>query len=235
MSVQISFTGICTFVSQTTVPELPGPWRAVVVNSFSTGGSVRGIPVNEHRALMVIERPGEPTQELLLSGTRMFLTSRGAPPPFNPLPTFGLLPNLTLLMKDLEPLGPPSGAVVLESDPALASAYFDVTMGTLSAALTQEFAATTMLNVDTTDTLTLVMEPFGTDPPSSIPLPPGTTIIIANEDTGPRSEAIAVDFLIHYLTAATLPLVPQVPQEIHLPFIDVTCTAGAGCSNSTYP
>lgn len=233
MTVTIEFHGICTFVSQDTVPRLPAPWRAVLPNA-AHGADIRGIPIQAHGGSIEFMIPGENLAPLALEGYRMYLTSPVVPAEKLVMkPDFFRLPDLTTLMRTIEPLGPPSPQMVLEGDPEIAAAYFDFTMGTVTAGLSALLAATTVLALE--NEVSLHIETFaGVAVREPIPLPSGSIVTIYNADAD-KTGATGADFLLHYLTAGQLPFVPQVPQSINLPFHDVSCTVGAGCSNSTYP
>lgn len=230
MSVIVEFHGICTFVSQQTVPALPTQWRAVLVQA-AKGAVVDGIPIGPHVATASIDD----LEPIHLKGYRLHLGSP-LPPDLKWTSDFNNLPNLTKLMSGVEPVGPPADDVVLNGDPERTAAFFDFTTGTLTAGLTGLMAATTLLTVDHVAGLALVIETFSGDPVEVIPLHDGSRVLVGNIDELKKNTGtIDVDFLLHYRTAATLPRVPQVPQAIVLPRISAKETVGAGCSNSQYP
>lgn len=230
MSVIVEFHGICTFVSQKTVPALPTQWRAVLVNA-SQGAVVDGIAIGRHLATASIDE----NEPILLKGYRLYLGSP-LPPDLKWTDDFENLPSLTNLMRAVEPVGPPADDVVLNGDPERTAAFFDFTTGTLTAGLSGLMAATTVLTVDHAAGLTLVIETFSGDPVEAIPLHDGSRVLVGNIDVVKKNTGtIDADFLLHYRTAAALPRVPQVPQYINLPAIRAYDTVGAGCSNSQYP
>jgi hypothetical protein len=231
MKLVVEFHGICTFVSNLFLPGLgPVPWRAVLVNAENET-DVRGIPIGAHLAKVTIESTGE---HISLQGYQMYLTSSGEVSPLVPQPNFFLLPNLTNLMREVEPLGPP-GEIVVNPTPETVAAYFDLTIGTVTAGLSERFSATTVLTVETPGTLTLHLETFDGQPHRTIEFSRDDTLLVGNTDEHDPTGPSGADFLLHYLTASVLPLVPQVPQQIKLPFIKAYETVGAGCSNSQYP
>lgn len=231
MKLVVEFHGICTFVSGFGVSDLPVPLRAVLLNAEHIE-EVWGIKVGLHLASVTIESSGE---IILLKGYKMYLTASGEVSPLIAHPDFYQLPNLTSLMRDVEPLGPPAD-LVLNPTAETVAASFDLTMGIVTAGITERLAATTVLTVETPGTLTLHIENFDGQPQRTIEFSSDDTVLVKNTDEE-RAASVApgADFLLHYLTARKLPLVPQLPQQIKLPFIKAYQTVGAGCSNSQYP
>lgn len=233
MKLVVEFHGICTFVSSLSVPDLsPVPWRAILINAEKVGQRVRGIPVGVHHASVTIESSGE---SIPLKGYRMYLTSSAEVSPLVPQPNFYQLPNMTNLMREVEPISPPGG-IVLNPTPETVAAYFDLTIGTVTAGLTELLAATTVLTVETEGSLTLHLETFDGQPHRKIEFSGDDHLLVGNTDKQKSvTDATGADFLLHYLAASVLPFVPQIPQRINLPFIKAYQTVGAGCSNSQYP
>ncbi len=238
--VTIQFNGICTFVSKATVPELPTPLRAVLMNA-STGLNVRGIPIGSHVATVQIGTLSDPGPMLALEGCLVTIALQSGSEPLTLTPSFENLPNLTKLMQPLEPLGDPSPVVVLDADPEIVAAYFDLSCGVVRADFPLGAATTTV--VIEGQPLVLTVAAFPNAPPpvvETMELLPGTLVTVSNLDSAKVIGPNAADFLVHYLTAEALPLIPQVPQDCALFDMSaegqpVSMHVGAGCSNSTYP
>jgi hypothetical protein len=244
-TVTVRFIGICTHFSQATllrVSQSPSSTalpkqRVVLVNATA------GLVVHETRIPPHIPRLAFGQEQIALTGCTVRLrkeTSASLPLELTLTDTFSALPNLTALMQSLPAFGEPSAEVVLDQDPKRTACYFDIDFGTLSACLDQNGAAVATLELESPDPITLEITSWDPSLPGmSHPLPSGTVVSVVNVDD-PRiaSNYPFVDFLLHYMTARTMPHTPQVPHALllpHCPFDHPYQTVGAGCSNSNYP
>ncbi|HEX2060118.1 MAG TPA: hypothetical protein VHK90_05210 [Thermoanaerobaculia bacterium] len=231
--VTVYFIGICTHISRTTLADLPAKQRVVLVNARH-GKEVKSLVITPHAPLLTL-----PDQTLRLDGATMSLqTANQSTLALQYDDTFANVPNLTMLMQGVATLGPPSRAVVLERDPLHAAGYFDIDFGTLSAAQDGNGAAVVSLQATSSDPIYLVNQPWD-GPAETLAIPSGSILMVANVDEDPQRDLShpAIDFLLHYVTAETMPAIPQVPQTIDLPqtVTHPFFTVGAGCSNSNYP
>jgi hypothetical protein len=243
-NVTVHFVGICTHFSQATLLRVsqspsstPLPKHRVVLVNATDGLVVHETRIPPHIPMLAF---GE--EQIALSGCTVRLRTESASLPLEPTfaDSFYALPNLTRLMRSLQAFGDPSAEVVLDQDPKQTACYFDIDFGTLSACLDQNGAAVATLEVTSPDPIMLEVTPW--DPPSSGTshrLPSGTVVWVVNTDEpGIASNYPFVDFLLHYMTARTMPHTPQVPHALLLercPFDHPYQTVGAGCSNSNYP
>jgi hypothetical protein len=233
--VTVHFVGICTHISQSTLPELPATQRVVLVNARD-GYEVHAVPIPRHLPVLQIE-PAEPIE---LPGCTMRLVTSAAVP-FTADPTFDALPNLRQLVQGLTALSAPSAEVVLDRNAQRSACYFDIDFGTLSACLDHNGAAVATLDAKSPEPIWLEIARWDGSDTEVIELPDGTVVWVANADPDPDSKGVAhpfVDFLLHYATAATMPHTPQVPQSMmpsQCAFKHHFQTVGAGCSNSNYP
>jgi len=233
--VTVHFIGICTHISRDTLPELPAKQRVVLVNARD-GKDVRGMQVGRHTPVLNIGGSA-----IALSGCTMRLvTAHPELPVLDITETFRSLPNLTSLMNSLTTLGPPSHEVVLDAKDAHAACYFDIDFGSLSACTDERGAAIATLQVESEESISLEVTGWDGTAITTYPLGSVETVMVANTDEpSVQSHAhAAVDFLLHYKTAASMPDTPQVPQGIGLArcsFQHPFPTVGAGCSNSNYP
>lgn len=237
--VTVEFFGICTFVSPERLPRLRVPQRVVLVNGTDT--EVRHLRIPSHKAVLL--RPDG--ESILLQGVHLKLVVESpVPPPFSA--HLETLPQLTALMKEIEPLSPPSHKVVLEPTASEVSCLFDITFGTLTVRSTNHQAAYTRLTAESEGTFVLEAEPLpGGRLPDHLerrtPLAGHTVLSVANVDVDPSKKTM-LDFLLHYKTAAQMPEVPQIPQmatpqtmATQPPAQHPFHTIGSGCSNSNYP
>jgi hypothetical protein len=234
--VTVHFVGICTHISQSTVPELPAQQRVVLVNARGVE-AVRETVILPHDATLTIG-----TEVIPLRGCTVRLVAANSPSDGPVLDdTFKDLPNLTHLMEGMGDLGSPSVDVVLNRSPEHSACYFDIGFGTLSACREPKGAAAATLDVDSPEPVSLEITPWdGSMAVQSYSLDDGSVVLVANTDLQAANddERRCVDFLLHYTTATKMPHAPQVPQAIALPpcpFTHAHLTVGAGCSNSNYP
>jgi hypothetical protein len=235
-SVTVHFVGICTHISQKTLPALPARQRVVLVNARH-GHLVRETAITPHLPGLQI---GDVQREL--NGCTMRLVTSSAGLPLSFAESFGKLPNLTELVQALTTLGEPSPAVVLDANAEHSSCYFDIDFGTLSACVDKQGAAVVTLEVESVEPISLEIATWDGSPPEVIELPNGTVVWVGNVDQPAAAVEYPLrDFLLHYLTAAKMPHAPQVPQVppadalTQCPFVHPFQTVGAGCSNSNYP
>lgn len=244
--VTVRFVGICTHISQKTLPALPAKQRVVLVNARREN-DVRGLLIAPHLPGLQI---GGVQREL--DGCTLRLRTASAPSTLLITDTFLALPNLTELVGALTTLGEPSAEVVLHADREHSLGYFDIDFGTLRACQDTNGAAVATLEVESPDPIWLEIEKWDGSEVEVIELPRNEIVWIGNVDAVPpnavgpvdpdvpflRNEFPFRDFLLHYRTAATMPAAPQIPQSFQLPqcpFVQVFATVGVGCSNSNYP
>jgi hypothetical protein len=241
--VTVRFIGICTHFSQATLSRVsqstsstPLPKQRVVLVNATEGLVVHETRIPPHIPMLAF---GE--EQIALPGCTVGLrTDSSASLPLELTETFDALPNLTQLMRSLPAFGEPSAEVVLDQDPKRSACYFDIDFGTLSACQDRNGAAVATLEVESPDPITLEITPWDPSIPGmSHPLSSGMVVWVVNiDDPGIFSTYPFVDFLLHYMTARTMPHTPQVPHAFLLPrcpFDHPYQTVGAGCSNSNYP
>ena len=234
--VTVHFVGICTHISQSTLPALPAQQRVVLVNARH-GYDVREMLIPPHEPGLKIgtEEP------IALRGCTVRLVTAKSPSATVDLDkSFQHLPNLTNLMEGLTDLGAPSPDVVLEQNAERSACYFDIDFGTLSACRDPKGAAIATLEADSSESISLEITPWDNSfTIASYTLDPDAIVWVANTDPQVENDGHRfADFLLHYVTAAKMPHTPQVPQLIALPqcgFTHPYPTVGAGCSNSNYP
>lgn len=234
--VTVHFVGICTHISQSTLPALPAKHRVVLVNALH-GSAVREMPIPAHEAGL---RIGQEAPIPLRGCTVRLVTAMPPSSTVELTDSFKALPNLTSLMERLADLGAPSPEVVLDQNAERSACYFDIDFGTLSACRDLKGAAITTLEVDSPERLSLEIMAWDNSLVVSYPLEPDAIVWVANTDPQIQNgnPHHSVDFLLHYATAARMPHTPQVPHLIALPqcgFSHPFPTVGAGCSNSNYP
>jgi hypothetical protein len=233
--VTVHFIGICTHVSQSTLPDLPAKQRVVLVNARD-GKDVRGMQIGRHSPVLDVAG-----NTIALSGCTMRLvTAHSEWRALDITETFRALPNLTNLMDGLTTLGPPSREVVLDANDAHAVCYFDIDFGSLSACTDERGAAVATLHVESEESISLEVTGWDGTALGTYPLGSDETLMVANTDepSVPSHAHPSGDFLLHYKTAASMPHTPQIPQRIALlpcSFRHRFPTVGAGCSNSNYP
>lgn len=240
--VIVEFHGICTHVSRQRFPELPVPHRVLLVNA---SGPTYLNTVHIPRHVASVTWPDGTTYAV--AGVSLMLAVEAHLTEPRPL-TLHLedLPNLTELMEEIAPLSPPARHMVFNPSAEDVACYFDISFGTLSAAINDHDAAYTTLTVESEHPLVLNAAPFGgtTLPSPQLAQPLRLTgeslMVVANVDATAVRKTMA-DFLLHYRFAERMPAVPQIPQLPTLrrlprrpPRAKFT-TIGAGCSNSNYP
>jgi hypothetical protein len=253
--VTVHFVGICTHISRSTLSGLPTkvgagapPQQRVVLVNARQGHLVRETWIPPHAPELVIDyaEPQEPIESSIqLHGCTVRLVTRNSSSlPLEIKDTFQAMPNLTHLVRELTTLGEPSAEVVLDANAEHSACYFDIDFGTLSACIDENLAVIATLEVDSPELISLEITKWEEGAaPHPIPLSSGTVVWVVNMDHMDESAATDGaypfrDFLLHYLTAAKMPHVPQVPHVIALPrcpFQHKWQTVGAGCSNSNYP
>jgi len=238
----IQFQGICT---QIKLPQAVGTTlhRVVMVHA-EDGKDLYGHLIPPHRTFLMIngiDIRGEDTGRLQslrhtedgnwqLLGTRLAVQNAASRGVTYDAPTYDV-PSLTLLAPDFGPL---SQEVVYGTD---AAGHFDVSSGTFTAETMAGGAFYTTLEVETggDGNVVLELQDLVGGETGSLTLKSGSTIQVTN--TGGRYTDTQWDFLLHYLTAQTLPPDPGVPPAMIEPAASAKMwePLGPGCSNSNYP
>lgn len=247
-SVTVEFVGICTHFSAKHWSRLPVPHRVVLVAS-AIGPLIHDVMVPEHVATLKL--PGR-ADAIRLQGITLSLelTSPAATQSSLVIDRSfeQLVPQLRRLVAGIAPLSEPSAAVVLDRSPAEAACYFDIPFGKLYAHMDGNDAVYTRLVVESSGSeIVLTTTPFpggilGEGLAARTTLNDGDVITVSNVDIDPHAK-MAADFLLHYRTAARMPPIPQIPQNLDAVGANVPRrssssgegTIGAGCSNSSYP
>lgn len=134
--------------------------------------------------------------------------------------------------------------MVLEAEPDLASCYFDLSAGQLSAGLVAQGAAVSMLKVQTaTNTPVLRIQKFQTNDVQEFHLRSGAEIALMNVGLEGMEGDDPSDFLLHYKVVenVTDPVIPTAPAPCcrPLPSSYIVPTGqlgvGPGCSNASFP
>lgn len=232
--VTVRFVGVCTHISRASLLGLPAQQRVVLVNARQ-GKLVRDTPIPAHAPGLRIG----PVEIEFHGCTLRLVTENSSSIPLIITDTFHKLPNLTELVGDLTTLGEPSAEVVLDANPEHSSCYFDIDFGMLSACVDTNGAAVATLVVESAHAISLEIAKWDGSGTDVVELLPDAIVWIANIDPPEITNQYPYrDFLLHYLTAAMMPAVPQIPQSFDLPecsFAQLFDTVGAGCSNSNYP
>lgn len=242
----MNFMGICTFLSDVTVGGSIVPKRVVLLNltGNNTVGGFTRIP--QHFAKVTVN--GQTTDLNQFRGCTISIVQADGqplPPNFVTDSTFAQnIPNLTNLVSPIETLGPPAQSVLTGNQPDLVAAYVDLNFGVLSGEQIQtaeSASAQTTLTIPTSFfdfevvfPLLLQIQPFaGPAEPMAIALPMGSTVTI-NNSAPDETLFNGQHFLLHYLVANELPLMPQLPQ-LPGPQVNAPLPGTLGCSNSSYP
>lgn len=241
-TLTIQFQGICT---QIKLPRAVGTTlhRVVMVHA-EDGRDLYGHAIPPHRTFLMVNaadilgadigrlqslRHMEDGNWQLL-GTRLAVQNT-APLGVTYEPSTYDVPSLTLLAPEFGPL---SQTVVYGTD---AAGHFDVSGGTFTAQTMAGGAFYTTLVVETAGDGNVVLElqDLVGGETGSVTLKSGSVIQVTN--TGGRLTDTPWDFLLHYLTAQTLPPDPGVPAAMIEPAVSATMwePLGPGCSNSNYP
>ncbi|HYC91658.1 MAG TPA: hypothetical protein VEO54_20740 [Thermoanaerobaculia bacterium] len=239
-TLTVEFHGICTHFFRAAHPdELRREHRVVLVKA-TPSTEVRTVHIGSHVASMQLNGGQVPLDGVHLT---LEMLDGAVPPPFVRDPSIFQLPMLTQLMDGLETLSPPS-PIVFGVPAGQVACYFDFSLGTLSAFVTGTNAAFARLHAQSEHDFVLKATPLDENPlpqglQSETRLAGDTTIVVSNTDDDP-AEKVAADFLLHYKTAARMPMVPQIPQLPTLQVLPlqaptIITTIGAGCSNSNYP
>jgi hypothetical protein len=131
-------------------------------------------------------------------------------------------------LKELTPdFGELSQPVVYGND---AACHFDVGSGFFEGEQTPRGSRFTRLRIETAGAPILRIEDMKSGGSGTIELQEDATIVVKN--TGGKRGESKHDFLLHYLTAATMPSDPKVPEDNSPPGNE---GLGPGCSNSMYP
>lgn len=226
--VTITFMGICTHFEGGSPSWLPVAHRVVLVNASNLSQPLANQPIPPHYATLTT-----PDQVVPMAGQTLTVQDAVGPLTLN---MWDLVPNLTELMQDFGGLGPPSMSVVIGQNPALAG-YCDFNSGAFVAMQSSpEGEVMTAVTVQTTSPdVTLVLTPFPTTlsavapAPTQITLPSPANVTVQNISTDQEFNS-EFHFYLNYLTAATFPADPQLPQQQLS-----TNVGGPGCSNTNYP
>ena len=243
MSITIEFQGVCTNfqpseLNGNVLP--PGLDRVVLVNA-DREITIDGRLIPPHKAWLQL--PTGPS--IALAGCTLEIANPAQPGSLSYQPSYlSVIPNLTVLTAGAnEILGPPSPAVVSGNDPAVASCYFDFVSGAFSGCVNVAAAVTRVL-VETDGDPVLRLTPFPGSPmlPQTFQPPSGSTLRVIH---AAENEDQPFDFLLHYLTAATMPPDPPIAPPISGPPCSTSTAASdvgiqklvviSSCSNSTYP
>lgn len=238
-SVTIRFEGICTQV------RLPQPDRHVYHRAVLVHGQhkVHKHKIPPHEAFLQIDQLDieEVSQNIRdeglhclitqtdgnwrMNGARVFVeNARAGVPEYHPSSNFYSLKKLTPDFGEL------SRKVVYGKH---AACHFEVGSGVFDGEKTPRGSWFTRLRIETDgDAPILRIEDMNGGGSGTIRLKPDAMVVVKN--TGGKRGDTKHDFLLHYLTADTMPADPQVP-----PDDDNTRPGneglGPGCSNSNYP
>lgn len=227
----IAMKGICTHFSQQFHENLPVPHRVVLVNGHRSDVLIQNIGVAPHIASITMDG-----RTFLLGGVSIGI--KNGTTPFKVSEDFYLtIPVLSDLA--IMPMPAARNSVFLGAVPTLASAYLDITTGTLTACLDPIGAAVSKLIVETDGDPVMTFQPFlGTFLPDGLqpemPVSDGSAVVLENSSSDDQFPM--THFLLHYLTASEIPDAPQVPRNLKGPPCPVSyAIVGGGCSNSSYP
>jgi hypothetical protein len=236
-TITIQFVGICT---QIKLPEAVGTTlhRAVMVHA-EVGAVMEGMWIPPHRTFLMINPTTLRAANLgalqsvalqqdgnwQLLGTRLTVqdyTGDGV----TYEQSMEELPSLTTLTPDFGPL---SQTVVYGPD---AAGHFDVASGTFSGGHLggSSLYAALVVNTSTDDVVLALQDLAMPENTGTLTFLSGSTIVIAN--TGGSLLDKPWDFLLHYLTAETMPPDARYPGESARGAMEVL---GPGCSNSNFP
>ena len=250
VTVQVRFEGICINVERKHHPDLACEHRVVVPN-VAGQRDIWGCPIDSHAAGYAFSL--DVGAETPLTGATLRITNACTTASVIYDESYNRIPNLTTVMQELggRELGPISPAAVNLRRFDAVSCWFDVDAGRISACMTGEGAAVTVIDIDCHGEPLLELVPFPSQPlkPSPVEIPT-RQMYVWNESDGP---GCSDDFLLSYLVAEYLPIArPPIPPN---PSGIVTCPGGLtrkdvrgftrkqplddvtdiGCSNSTYP
>ena len=253
MELRIYFVGICTHLWWG--PPRPGPHitnKVVLVNAHD-GARVGRHDIPPHLATLrfraadivrtenlELDEPITPIVEWRLEGARVEVENAVGPARTDES-YLRCMPHLGTLTPDI---GPPSIPVDENAVPELASAYFHVSGGTLSAALNDSGAAIGILEMDTAggESPRIRITPFVGGTPIVVTLRAGAEVTISNVEAPGVADPFG--FLLHYRTAVSIPAHPKVPVRQEAPSgcrvlqraeTWPSGTVGPGCSNTGYP
>lgn len=243
--VAIRFEGICVNLQKKDHPSLPCKHRVVVPNIRGVR-DVWGNEIDSHAAgyTFTLDSGGE-NEKQLDGATLRIANACGDQVDYDD--SYSHVPSLTATVENAGgTLGPVNPVVVGGEDAAVASCYFDVDQGTISACLSAKGSAVTTIEIDCHGEPELEIIPF----PRRVPIPT-REVYIWNESDSPGGPQ---DFLLSYLIAEhppeNTPPIPSNPSGRQCPpgktrkeargyvstgggvladYVDI------GCSNSTYP
>lgn len=148
------------------------------------------------------------------------------------------LPHLDPLAKG--ELGPPNEATEHGNDTM--SCFFNIDSGVLAGrAASNGGAGVNILTVQTLGDPQLTITKFSGGPTMEIRLRSGASVLITNlPDLDEKGADRDADFLLHYLTAGSIPTDAGAPATVDCPPEDIDDAGApmfvsAGCSNSNYP
>lgn len=227
-TIDVTFWGICTFLKREQEGiDLPQVWgrRMVMVNAdeqqISQNSALSGLDVHKTRlhilgsdiltigALQVHDIPIGPTDDIVFHLPGVLVKIANAiDAPF--VPATACLPNVADFVTS--PLGPPGSAAVF-GDPAIVSAFFDFTSGTLTSFLylannripPADAPAVSRLTTETDGDPRIMVTPFGTTDTTEIVLRSGSSVLITNLPDEEKGDDANGDFLLAYLLAQTFP------------------------------